>query len=231
MEQEKYGHQSLADIVTEDFRTASIFKEKGIDFCCGGKKSLQEACAEKSLNVSEVVNEIHALKQTPNYPMQNFKEWDVGFLADYIVNVHHKYVIKTLPQLVFYTQKIASVHSDNHPELIIVEDLFAKINADLLQHLQKEEEALFPAIKEVLSTGSTEAKKIIASEIDRMSDEHEFVGGAMDTINELTNNYAIPDDACNTYKVTLNLLEQFEDDLHTHIHLENNILYPKSLEL
>ncbi len=231
MVQKNYSHQSLGEIVVEDFRTAALFKEKGIDFCCGGKKTLQEACAEKSLNTSDIIRELQVLKQITGTPSQNFNDWDLGFLADYIVNTHHKFVLKALPELVFYTQKIASVHSANHPELIAVADLFGKINTELVQHLQKEEEVLFPAIKEALRTSSLEAKRTIASEITRMGSEHEFVGGAMDKINELTNNYAIPDDACNTYKVSLKLLEQFEDDLHIHIHLENNILYPKSLDI
>ncbi len=231
MKQNNYIQLSLGEIVVEDFRTASLFKEKGIDFCCGGKKSLEEACAEKSLNITDIINELQVLKQTSSNPSQNFKDWELGFLSDYIVNTHHKYVLKTLPELVFYTQKIATVHGANHPELVTVADLFGKINTELLQHLQKEEEVLFPAIKEALHTSSLKAKRTIASEITRMSSEHEFAGGAMDKINELTNNYTIPEDACSTYKVSLKLLEQFEDDLHIHVHLENNILYPKSLEL
>ena len=231
MEQNNFINRSLGEIVVEDFRTAGVFKQNGIDFCCGGKKSLKEACAEKSLNISDVIGELEALKQTPGSASLNFKDWDLGFLADYIVNTHHKYVTKALPELVFYTQKILSVHGEHHPELAEVADLFGKINTELLQHLQREEDVLFPAIKDALNTDSLEAKKIIASEINRMSGEHEFVGGAMDKINELTKGYAVPEDACNTYKVTLKMLEQFEDDLHIHVHLENNILYPKALVL
>jgi regulator of cell morphogenesis and NO signaling len=161
----------------------------------------------------------------------NFKNWDPVFLSEYIMNTHHKFVLKNLPELVFYTQKIASVHGDHHPELIEVADLFVKINAELLQHLKNEEEVLFPAIKEVVNTGSAKAKATIVSETARMFDEHDFAGGAMDNINKITKGYKVPDDGCNTYKVAYKLLEQFEDDLHTHVHLENNILYPKALEL
>ena len=231
MGEKHYNQQSLGEIVVNDFRTASVFKKNGIDFCCGGKKSLQEACDEKSLNINNIISELDTLKQTPDGSFHNFNEWDLGFLADYIVNTHHKFVVKALPELVFYTKKIEEVHHVNHPELKEVAALFGKINTELLAHLKEEEEVLFPAIKDVLSRNSLEARKKIASEIDRMSDEHEFVGGTMDKINELTNNYAVPSDACNTYKVTLKLLEQFEDDLHIHVHLENNILYPKALQI
>ncbi len=161
----------------------------------------------------------------------NFKEWELGFLSDYIVNTHHKFVLKNLPELVFYTQKIADVHGAHHPELIEVASLFIKINEELLQHLKNEEEVLFPAIKEAEKHASQLVKSTIISEITRMQGEHEFAGGAMDKINVLTQNYLIPDDACNTYRVSLKLLEQFEDDLHIHVHLENNILYPKALKM
>lgn len=222
---------TIGEIVANDFRAASIFQEAGIDFCCGGNKSLSEACKEKGADVSHLIQQLETLAQTSLSGAINFKEWDLGFLSDYIINTHHKFVLKNLPELVFYTQKIANVHGDHHPELIEVASLFAKINEELLQHLKNEEEVLFPAIKEAEKHESQELKATIVSEITRMQGEHEFAGGAMDKINVLTNNYRIPEDACNTYRVSLKLLEQFEDDLHIHVHLENNILYPKALKL
>ncbi len=222
---------TIGEIVANDFRAASIFKEAGIDFCCGGNKSLTEACKEKGADEVHLIQQLETLTQTPVTNAMNFKEWNPGFLSDYIVNTHHKFVLKNLPELVFYTQKIADVHGDNHPELLEVAGLFAKINEELLQHLKNEEEVLFPAIKEAEKHTSVAVKSTIVSEITRMQGEHEFAGGAMDKINVLTNNYRIPADACNTYRVSLKLLEQFEDDLHIHVHLENNILYPKALKL
>lgn len=222
---------SIGEIVANDFRAAALFKEAGIDFCCGGNKSLSEACMEKGADVSRLIQQLETLVQTPVSGAMNFKEWDLGFLSDYIVNTHHKFVLKNLPELVFYTQKIADVHGVHHPELIEVADLFAKINKELLQHLKHEEEVLFPAIKAAAINPSTEVKSTIISEITRMQGEHEFAGGAMDKINVLTQSYLVPADACNTYRVSLQLLEQFEDDLHVHVHLENNILYPKALKL
>jgi len=151
------------------------------------------------------------------------------FLCDYIVNTHHKYVLKSLPELVSYTEKIASVHGERHPELKEVADLFSQINKELLQHMKKEEEVLFPSIKEAKNSASEKAKAIIISEITRLSGEHEFAGGAMDKINVITSNYQVPADGCNSYHVTFKLLREFEDDLHIHVHLENNILFPKAL--
>jgi len=222
---------TIGEIAANDFRAASMFKEAGIYFCCGGNKSLAEACKEKGADESQLIQQLETLTQTPVSGALNFKDWELGFLSDYIVNIHHKFVLKNLPELVFYTQKIANVHGDHHPELIEVETLFAKINEELLQHLKNEEEVLFPAIKEAEKNASTQVKATIVSEITRMQSEHEFAGGSMDKINVLTNNYFIPEDACNTYRVSLKLLEQFEDDLHVHVHLENNILYPKALKL
>jgi len=231
MEQPQLQNIAVGDIVANDFRTSSLFKNAGIDFCCGGKQSLADACSERGINADELERDLQKIMNETASPGTNFKEWEPGFLCDYIVNTHHKFVSKKMPELVFYTDKIATVHGDHHPELVEVADLFAQINRELSQHLEKEEEVFFPAIKEVAATGSAKVKEIIKSEIKRLSGEHDFAGGAMDEINKITGGYKLPDDACNTYRVTFQLLEQFEDDLHIHVHLENNILFPKALEL
>lgn len=231
MVQNSYENALLGELVTDDFRVAEIFKHAGIDFCCGGKKSLEQACKEKNIDLKSIEEEIRAIGKAPALSNINYKEWEPGFLADYIVNTHHKYVLKTLPDLIFYTKKIASVHGLHHPELIEVARLFEEINKELLQHLQKEEEVLFPAIKSVVQNNTIELQSVISSEITRMSKEHEFAGGAMDKINEITGGYKVPEDGCNSYQVAFKMLKQFEDDLHIHVHLENNILYPKALKL
>lgn len=231
MEGLQLGKIEVGEIVAGDFRTSSLFKNVGIDFCCGGKQTLADACSEKGINADVLEAEIKKVMDGPINPGMNFKEWEPVFLCDYIINTHHKFVLKNMPELVFYTQKIADVHGDNHPELIEVSNLFAQINTELLQHLKNEEEIFSPSIKEVVATGSAKAKETIYSEIKRLSGEHDFAGGAMDKINKITSNYKLPEDACNTYRVAFKLLEQFEDDLHVHVHLENNILFPKALEL
>jgi regulator of cell morphogenesis and NO signaling len=221
----------IGEIVANDFRAAEIFTHAGIDFCCGGKKSLRESCEEKNLDIETLAADLLKVSETPVSYVQNFKEWDPGFLCDYIVNTHHKYVLKTLPELLFYTQKIASVHGENHAELVEVARLFAQVNDELLQHLQHEEEDLFPAIKRMLISPNDVDRTIIRSEIDRMFGEHDFAGGAMDTINQITNGYIVPEDGCSTYQVAFKLLHEFEDDIHVHVHLENNILFPKAYKL
>jgi regulator of cell morphogenesis and NO signaling len=228
---DKINESTIGEIVANDFRTASIFKNNGIDFCCGGKQSINDACQENGIDSKVLELQIEELQMTPLSPSQDFNQWELPFLTDYIVNTHHKYVLKSLPELMFYTQKIADVHGDNHPELVEIASIFSQINSELLQHLKNEEEVLFPAIKKASSESDTIVRKIIASEIERMEGEHDFAGGAMDKINVISKQYHLPEDACNTYSVAFKLLEQFEDDLHVHVHLENNILYPKALKL
>ena len=226
-----FNNAFLGEIVTDDFRAAGIFKEAGIDFCCGGKKTLETACREKNTDVQEIIGKLNDLVNEPSKPGRNFKDWDTSFLIDYIINTHHKYVLKTLPELIFYSGKIASVHGTNHLELIEVAALVEKINGELLQHLQREEEILFPAIRKVLKTCDKQIMDFLKAEILRMNDEHESAGGAMDKINVISHNYKVPEDGCSTYHLTFTLLEQFEDDLHVHVHLENNILFPRALAL
>ena len=225
-----YRAFKIAEIVTEDIRTADVFKKVGIDFCCGGNQNLEEACKEQKINLDELESSLDNVENnSTDSAHNNYKEWNVDFLCDYIVNTHHKTVLRLLPQIVAYTEKIAEVHGTKHPELLEIKDLVAQINTELLQHLDHEETVLFPAIKKQLAGNSEEAKATIISEISRMTGEHEFAGGAMDYINKISKNYAVPADGCNTYRVAYKLLEEFEDDLHVHVHLENNILYPKAL--
>ncbi len=231
MKTDNFNSMSIGEMVAIDFRTASVFKNNRIDFCCGGKKTLEATCLELGIDQEKVKLELKAVSATAPAPGQDYRSWGPEFLCDYIINTHHQYVLKTLPDLLIYTQKIATVHGSHHPELVEVASIFAKINEELNQHLKKEEEVLFPAIKHAIAHDDSEAKQLIVSEINRMVGEHEFAGGAMDRINQITDHYKLPEDSCGTYQVAFRLLEQFEDDLHIHVHLENNILYPAALKL
>jgi regulator of cell morphogenesis and NO signaling len=231
MNQLNFNEKTVGEIVADDFRTSTIFKEVGIDFCCGGQQTLKEACTEKGLNEGDLLVKIDNITDSGISPSLNYKEWDLPFLIDYIVHTHHKYVVKTLPDLLFYTQKIASVHGEHHPELIDISDKIIAVNAELTSHLKQEEEVLFPAIKSLMQSRSEELKNIIRTEISRMLGEHDFAGRTMDNINLITDGYKVPEDGCNSYHVAFKMLSQFEDDLHIHVHLENNILFPQALKL
>ena len=231
MEKSNIEFRKIGDIVADNFKAAEVFKKYGIDFCCGGNSLLNQACADKNIDVAALSEELEEIAGKPADAAHNFKEWDLGFLCDYIVNTHHQTVVRLLPQVLTYTRKIADVHGPHHPELNQIATLFAQINDALIPHLKNEEELLFPAIKDFIKTGSSESRETIKSEIARMSKEHEFAGDAMDRINKLSSGYQLPPDACNSYMVAFKLLEQFEDDLHIHVHLENNIVYPRALAL
>lgn len=231
MNQKEFKDLQVGQIVADDFRTSGIFKNAGIDFCCGGKQSIDEACKENKVDMAKLETEINNIKNEPINQALNFKEWDTAFLIDYIINTHHKYVTKSLPELVFYTQKIASVHGEHHPELLDISQKISAVNNELTQHLKMEEEVLFPAIKLCLDKPTKNTKEIIISEISRMLGEHDFAGKTIDAINLITEGYKLPEDACNTYQVAFKSLKQFEDDIHVHVHLENNILFPKALEM
>ena len=221
----------VGDIVTEDSRAAEIFKREGIDFCCGGNQSLEQVAKEKNLNIAEIEYKLNNMDEVVSNRQLNYNDWNLDFLCDYIVNEYHNKVYKLLPQLMAYLNKLVQVHGANHPELKEIADLFSLVNTELPIHQRQEEDVFFPAIKEALRTNSVQAKEIITSQIAPMMDEHELIGGTIDKINVLSKRYSVPDDGCNTYRLTYKLLEEFEDDLHTHVHLENNILYPKALNL
>ncbi len=224
------NNMTIGEIVANDFRTASVFRAAGIDFCCGGKQTIDEAWSKSTFDRNKLIDDLEKIGSSSFGTYQNFIDWELGFLCDYIVNTHHKYVMKTLPELVSYTEKIASVHANGHPELIEVADMISRINIELTEHLNREEKVVFPLIKEIFNNGSVNTGNKLISEIAVLSGDHESAGGAMDRIKLLTSGYKVPADGCNTYKVALNLLNTFEDDLHIHVHLENNILFPKALK-
>ena len=221
----------VGDIVTADYRAAEVFKKYGIDYCCGGNQSLDRAASEKKLDVAELELKLNHLDEVETNHQLNYKDWNPGFLCDYIVNEFHNKVYRVLPELMAYLDKIEKVHGANHPELKEIANLFALINTELPIHQHQEENVFFPAIKELENTDATDAKRIINTQYAQMMEEHELVGGTMDKIKVLSKNYLVPDDGCNTYRVTYKMLEEFEDDLHTHVHIENNILFPKAVAL
>ena len=223
--------ETLGELAVKDLRKAQVFKKFGLDFCCGGKKTVKEACAEKGLDVTKVEQELQQADRNPDFRPVPYDEWNLSFLADYIVNTHHAYVKKSMPDLRQYALKVAKVHGASHPELIPVQSLVEEIYQELSTHMIKEEQILFPFIKQ-LETGSGDSSvQNIKNPIDVMEHEHELVGKNLEQIRELTKDYALPADACASYNVLFKMLEEFENDLHLHVHLENNILFPKALKL
>jgi len=227
---------TIGEIVTKDFRTASVFSEYGIDFCCGGTKTLQKACEEKSVNSNELQQKLNAVTQSKTDGV-DFNAWSLDVLVDYIEKTHHSYIKEKTPFILQYLDKIQKVHGENHPELAEIFKLFSQSSIDLGMHLKKEERILFPFIRQLVkiqnSGQHTEEEHFgtIQNPIAMMKEEHVKEGKRFDNISTLSGGYTVPEDGCNTYRAAYAMLNEFEQDLHTHIHLENNILFPKAIEM
>ncbi|KAA3612553.1 MAG: iron-sulfur cluster repair di-iron protein [Calditrichaeota bacterium] len=231
------ANKTVAQLVTEDYRKAEVFKKFGIDFCCGGKRTVHDVCEEKGLDLKLVLQELEKSGSASQSQQENADRWELGFLADYIVNVHHKYVSENIPLLLEFSGKVARVHGENYAEVVKIAGLFEEVAAELQQHLLKEERILFPYIKHlenIQKTGepfSAPPFESAKNPIAMMEAEHERAGSALAQIDQLSNNYTPPEDACNTFRISYSKLKEFEEDLHRHVHLENNILFPKAIAL
>ena len=227
----------VGKIVAENYKAASVFKKYNIDFCCNGNRTIADACSKKQIDENRLIDELSETINTKEAGDIDVKVFPLDLLADYIEKTHHRYVEKKIPEIIPFLQKVVSVHSGSHPELTEVEQLFFDSTRDLSAHLKKEELMLFPYIRLLVKAQLSDGKKphtgvgSAATYIEQMEQEHAAEGERFRRISELTDNYTPPEDACNTYRVTLSLLKEFEEDLHRHIHLENNILFPRSIEL
>jgi len=228
---------TVRDLVATDYRTAAVFERYGLDFCCSGGRTVAQSCSEARVNLDALLQELDAVLTAPATGVPTFSDWDTRALIDYIVSTHHAYVRQAIPSLVQHTQKIADVHGARHTELPHIARLFGRIAAELTQHMEKEELVLFPYIQ-TLESAVIQGVPVpvppfgsLRNPIRAMETEHRFAGDAMAEIRELTGGFSVPDDGCATYRVCLQELAAFQRDLHAHVHLENNILFPKALAL
>jgi len=231
---ERLTTTTVGDIVATDFRAAGVFEQFGIDFCCGGRQSLAEACRAATVDPSEIIRALDALPPASGAD-EDTAEWPVDRLIDRIVSVHHAYVRQALPLIASYLEKLQSVHGARHPELARVAAAFENVSLELGQHMMKEEHVLFPYIRELGDGGWSVLRSSpfgsVENPIRMMEREHREAGDEMQLLRMLTSGYTPPDDACTTYRVCFAELAQFERDLHRHVHLENNVLFPKAVEL
>jgi len=222
---------TVGEIVAHDIRTADVFKRLGIDFCCNGKRPLDEACRQAGIPVARVLEKLgHLSSAGERLPSEQFETWEPAFLADYIVNVHHRYLYQNLPLLEELAQKVAAKHGERYPYLKEVAQTLGALQTELLSHLQTEERVLFPAIKRLAAASLTPAGSLQVP-ISRLEPEHEDFGTLLFRLRDLTDGYNPLPDACNTHRLLLSKLAELEADLMQHIHLENNILFPKALKL
>ena len=228
--------QIIGELVAQDYRTASVFKKYGIDFCCQGNTTINNACKKKSIDTGLVLYDLDEVALEKGSSI-DYQIWPLDLLIDYIVKKHHRYVVEKSIEIVPYLNKICEVHGERHPELFEINDLFNLSVEVLARHMKKEELDLFPYIQKMVQAKHEGTKIVvpgfgsIENLISIMEEEHTIEGDRFRKIEELSNHYTTPADACNTYRVTIALLKEFEDDLHLHIHLENNILFPKSIKL
>lgn len=228
---------TIRHIVADDFRAASVFQRHGIDFCCGGNRPVADACRELGLDARAVETELEAATSQAAPGLPRFNAWDLDFLTGYIVSNHHGYVRQAIPTLLAHTRKVADVHGERHPEVKAIAEQFENIATALAQHMAKEEQMLFPYINALVaaSRGGAAAPFApfgsVANPIRMMEIEHQSAGDEMASIRRLSGGYEPPADACTTFKVTYQELLAFEADLHQHVHLENNILFPKAVAL
>jgi len=227
---------TIGEVVARNFHTAKIFEDFGLDFCCGGKKTIQDACREKGINPETIVGSLTNIGN-PNGSTAHYDKWELDFLVDYIITNHHTYVSNEITTIDHHLAKIASKHGENHPEIYRIESLFNDLKEELIIHMQKEEKMLFPYIKKMVVAQKNSLEfpfppfGTISSPISVMEHEHENAGRLMREINIASNSYSPPRDACTTFRILYNELAEFENDLHIHVHLENNILFPKAIEL
>ncbi|NNT70906.1 iron-sulfur cluster repair di-iron protein [Flavobacterium sp. IMCC34852] len=225
---------TVGELVAGDFRTAAVFSKYGIDFCCKGNRTLEEVCEKKGLDSNAIEDELIAVLESKSDSSIDFKSWPTDLLIDYIEKTHHRYVEEKSIALLFYLDKLCKVHGQRHPELFEIALHFKICAGELAQHMKKEELILFPFVKKMYYAlrDNTNIEQphfgTVDNPIAMMQDEHENEGERFRKIAQLTNDYNPPADACETYKVTFAMLKEFEQDLHKHIHLENNIVFPKA---
>lgn len=219
----------IGKLVAADYRTAAIFKKFGIDFCCQGNRTIGEACASANVNQETVIAELTANSEpTTEHNPDAMNAWPAELLITYIKTLHHSYIREKTPPLRAYLDKICSVHGTKHPELHTIRKEFFDSTDELLHHIEEEEKMVFPQIQAVSENNLP--NETLRQEISTMMEEHSVEGERFRKIRMLSNNYIAPQDACNTYRVTYSLLHEFEDDLHRHIHLENNLLFSETLK-
>lgn len=228
--------QTVANVVAANIKTAHVFKKHGIDFCCGGGITIEKACSKNDVEYNILKKELEAIDKNVSNA-HNYNSWNLSFLVDHIVYVHHKYVEQSIPLLLEYALKVANVHGHHYKEVVEINELVIEVSKELIIHMKREELILFPFIKQLVISNENNSKPTLPNfgtvnnPISMMENEHEKAGDIFKRIAQLSNNYTPPEEACNTFRALYSKLEEFEQDLHHHIHLENNILFPKAIKL
>jgi regulator of cell morphogenesis and NO signaling len=228
-----FENARVGDVVAKDFRTAAVFQQFGIDFCCGGRRSIVEACRGAGVDPDAIFHALEGLRPE-DAAQDDVASWPLDRLVARIVETHHAYIRSATPVIAGYLAKLVSVHGARHPELARIESAFGQMSRDLAPHLLKEEHVLFPYIAELLQWAGSRDQCVhsspfgsVGNPVRMMEREHEAVGNEMRLVRELSSDFTPPEDGCTTYRVCFAELLRFEQDLHRHVHLENNVLFPR----
>jgi len=228
-----------ADIVKQHYRTATVFRKHGIEFCCGGRWPLKMVCETKNLDLDEIIDELRQATRVINIPgYLPFETWKIDFLTDYIVNIHHEYLRQSLPSIKEQLGKFVAEHLKKYPFLAEVESHVGFLDKTMIPHLLQEEEIIFPYIRQIAH--AFQSKESYASLLvrtlrkpveDIMHHEHEILEKTLHQLRRLTNNYTAPEAACTSHTLSYSLLKELDDDLVQHLYLENDILFPKAIAM
>ena len=229
--------QTVREIALEQPSSIRVFERFGIDYCCGGRKPLAEACTAGNLEVDTVIAALEAAAKTTDSEVDNWAGRSLGSLSEHIVTKHHAYVKRELPRLAILAEKVVNRHGATKAELPVIAANLAQLNKELTRHLAKEEAVLFPYIVDLELAIANDAAKprscfgTVANPIAMMTQEHDAAGTLLAEIRRLSRDFTTPEDACPTFHAFYDGLKEFEQDLHQHIHLESNILFPRAIEL
>jgi regulator of cell morphogenesis and NO signaling len=227
-------YPSVGELVATHPAFSRVFEKVGIDYCCGGKRSLDEVCLEKGLDPETLLTALKAIDVSSD--TEQPVDWNHQLLAelcDNIVSQHHEYLREELPRLKGMLEKLVRVHGANHPELGSIEKYFVQLKSEMEQHMMKEEHVLFPAIRDMERLKKTPSISCgtLDMPISVMEQEHELAGSILKIFRELSDGYTPPPSACNTYRAAYEALARLEADMHEHVHKENNILFPRALAM
>ncbi len=226
----------IGDIVAKNYKTAEVFRSYGVDFCCKGNRKLMDLSGSGSVEVEKLIHDLEKVQTDQKESGTEFNTWPLDLLADYIEKKYHRYIEEKIPVIDEYLTKVCKVHGHGYNELYKIHEIFSASCEDLLNHMKKEENILFPYIRKMVADerqGLCHKPPMFGSvknPISMMEDEHTTEGDRYREISVLSNNYTPPPNACNTFIVTYAMLQEFEEKLHEHIHLENNILFPKAIK-
>lgn len=224
---------AIGEIVRAVPATSRIFENLNIDYCCGGKKALAEACRTKGLDAATVIAMLSAIEKPANDRPTDVDAMTLAELCNHIQQVHHGYLQEELPRLEFMTRKVAAVHGEHEPRLLDLQKTFEAFKAEITVHTKEEDEIVFPAIRKVEAQNDDghAASFDLLTSVERLEHEHDDAGVALERFKTLTDNFTPPEWACNTFRALYDGLTQLEKNMHQHVHKENNVLFPKVLAI